>query len=107
MVDRIYGVMTGRPDRSVDLPATPVPAPVTPGRIHSPMPASTAAGDSPNCIAAFDDPAGLGETATDLGLEVDDLLPLVDVLETPGFAYGHPRAPRPHRRAAAGTCVHR
>jgi NitT/TauT family transport system ATP-binding protein len=86
VVDRIYDVMTGRPDRTAAPPAHVVPAPApTPG--SHPLPhASVDALSGLAEILAGEGPVSLGETATDLGLEVDDLLPLVDALVLLGFA---------------------
>jgi NitT/TauT family transport system ATP-binding protein len=82
VVDRIYGVMTGQPDRGATASATPAS---TPG--SNPLPhASVDAVSGLAEIVAGAAPVGLGELASDLGLEVDDLLPLVDALALLGFA---------------------
>lgn len=92
LVERIYGVMTGRLAEGSDVSdladtsSTPAPtAAATPGT--TPLPdASVDALSGFAEILAGTGPVSLGETASDLGLEVRDLLELVDALVLLGFA---------------------
>src|SRR5690606_15644872 len=80
LVEQIYGAMTGRPSepaRGAE-PATPVLVPLP----HASVDALSGFAE----ILAGSGPVGLGETASDLGLDVRDLLPLVDALVLLGFA---------------------
>jgi NitT/TauT family transport system ATP-binding protein len=79
-VDRIYDVMTGRPARD----ARPA-APQTPGTTPLPHASVDALSGLAEILEGLG-PVSIGETADELGFEVDDLLPLVDALELLGFA---------------------
>ena len=84
LVGDIYGVLT---DRTPEPAATPSHAssPETPG--SSPLPhASVDALSGFAEILAGTGPVGLGETATDLGLDLRDVLASVDALVLLGFA---------------------
>lgn len=86
LVERVYGLMTGRPAALVAAGQdkdTPVrDAPGTTPLPHASVDALSGFAE----ILAGAGPAGLGETASDLGLDVRDLLPLVDALAMLGFA---------------------
>ncbi|MEO5722914.1 MAG: AAA-associated domain-containing protein, partial [Ilumatobacteraceae bacterium] len=78
-VERIYNVMTGRPPQTRESPpATPANAPLPHANVDSLSGLAE--------ILAGLGPVTVAETADELGLEVDDLLPLVDALELLKFA---------------------
>jgi NitT/TauT family transport system ATP-binding protein len=80
VVERIYAAMAGQEVASVGSPGIATPA-------SAPLPlASVDALSGFAEILAASGQAHLGETASDLGLEVRDLLPLVDALVMLGFA---------------------
>ncbi|MFJ8041696.1 nitrate/sulfonate/bicarbonate ABC transporter ATP-binding protein [Kitasatospora sp. NPDC096147] len=82
LVDQVYRTLTGR-DAA---PAPAVPAPRT--TANTPLPAAGVDGLSglAELIAHAGGRRDLADLADDLGLEADDLLPLVDALELLGFA---------------------
>jgi NitT/TauT family transport system ATP-binding protein len=86
LVDRLYGIMTGRPETSDGgAPARPLRG--TPG--DTPLPHATVDGLSGLTELLHnrsDGGADLADLAEILSLEVDDLLPLVDALVLLGFA---------------------
>lgn len=80
VVERIYAAMAGQVAAGADLPEIATPA-------SAPLPyASVDAISGLAEILAASGQTHLGETASDLGLEVRDLLPLVDALVMLGFA---------------------
>ena len=85
IVDRIYDVMTGRPDRTMVVADQTSPTTAAPGAHPLPHAGVDALSGLVEILAGIG-AVSIGETATDLGLEVDDLLPLVDALEMLGFA---------------------
>ena len=88
LVDEIYRMMTQREPAAVSAPATPGgPAPGTIS--DAPLPKATVDGISGLAeilIGRLGGAADLADLAEGLGLEVDDLLPLVDALVMLGFA---------------------
>ncbi len=84
LVEHIYGAMTGRSAEAAT-DAIETASATTPGA--SPLPhASVDALSGFAEILASTGPIGLGETASDLGLELRDLIELVDALVLLGFA---------------------
>ncbi|MEU3456538.1 nitrate/sulfonate/bicarbonate ABC transporter ATP-binding protein [Micromonospora sp. NPDC006766] len=83
LVDTVYAAMTGR-ERDV-APEVP-PLRRTPA--NTPLPPASVDGLSglAEILAEHPDPIDLGDLADELGLEVKNLLPLVDALELLGFA---------------------
>jgi NitT/TauT family transport system ATP-binding protein len=91
LVDRIYGIMTGRDEF---LPGGPLPEEeaalaarrLTPGQV--PIPHGTVDGMSglTEILHEMGDETDLADLADELTLEVDDLLPLVDALTLLGLA---------------------
>jgi NitT/TauT family transport system ATP-binding protein len=84
LVDQIYAVMTGRPVEDATA-ATIAPAQPTPGSHPLPQASVDALSGLAEILEGLG-PTSVGETADELGFEVDDLLPLVDALEMLGFA---------------------
>ncbi|UQA90813.1 ABC transporter ATP-binding protein [Streptomyces halobius] len=91
LIDRVYRVMTGRPKE--------LPHPSLPGRTEAVEPDKRTPANTPLPRAGVDGLSGLAEMvahrdgrcdladlADDLGLAIDDVLPLVDALELLGFA---------------------
>ncbi|WP_213455551.1 ABC transporter ATP-binding protein [Rhizomonospora bruguierae] len=83
LVDAVYAMMTGR-DRDTAPAATP--ARRTPG--NTPLPPASVDGLSglAEILAEHPGPVDLGALADELGLEVKNLLPLVDALDLLGYA---------------------
>ncbi|WP_269854167.1 ABC transporter ATP-binding protein [Streptomyces sp. RPT161] len=91
MVDTLYQTMTGRPTDTLR-PRGPVPAETGGGRrtiATAPLPRASVDGLSglAEILAQHDGRCDLADLADDLGLAVDDLLPLVDALEALGMAF--------------------
>ena len=91
MVDTLYQTMTGRPKDTLR-PRGPVPAEGADGRrtiATVPLPRASVDGLSglAEILVQHDGRCDLADLADDLGLAVDDLLPLVDALEALGMAY--------------------
>ncbi|MFJ2033034.1 nitrate/sulfonate/bicarbonate ABC transporter ATP-binding protein [Streptosporangium sp. NPDC087985] len=90
LIDAIYRTMTGRPADSPQplpgLPAEPARGRRTPA--NTPLPAASVDGLSglAEILQRHDGRLDLAELTDELGLEVDDLLPLIDALELLGFA---------------------
>ena len=88
LVDQIYRMMTQRDSGPAVPPARPAAA--APGTLgDSPLPQATVDGLSGLAeilLGRHDGEADLPDLADNLGLEVDDLLPLVDALVLLGFA---------------------
>jgi len=85
LVEEIYAIMTGR---SVATP--PVTQPPDERRTPATMPLPHVTVDAFSGLAEIMDqlgPISVADVADELGLEVDDLLPLVDALELLGFAH--------------------
>ncbi|GAA2373249.1 nitrate/sulfonate/bicarbonate ABC transporter ATP-binding protein [Dactylosporangium salmoneum] len=83
LVSTIYATMTGR-ERELT-PTVPTPR-RTPA--NTPLPPASVDGLSglAEILAMHDEPVDLADLADELGLDVDDLFPLVDALELLGFA---------------------
>jgi NitT/TauT family transport system ATP-binding protein len=85
LVDRIYGIMTGR-----DMEPTPAAAPAAgpPGPTELPLAPATVGGMAGllEILAAVGGREDLPELADELNFEVDDLLPLVDATVMLGLA---------------------
>ncbi|GAA4117917.1 MULTISPECIES: nitrate/sulfonate/bicarbonate ABC transporter ATP-binding protein [Streptomyces] len=101
LIDRVYRTMTGRVKETHGSGPSPVRAGQTPlpGRAEGIEPDRRTPANSPLPGASVDGLSGLAEMvahrggscdladlADDLGLEIDDVLPLVDALELLGFA---------------------
>ncbi len=82
LVTTIYATMTGRDKR------TPTAAQERRTPANTPLPQASVDGLSglAEILAKFAAPIDMAELADELGLDVDDLLPLVDALELLGFA---------------------
>ncbi|MEW1653651.1 MULTISPECIES: nitrate/sulfonate/bicarbonate ABC transporter ATP-binding protein [unclassified Streptomyces] len=95
LVDRLYGVMTGRAQEpGPALLGRPGPQAGGPGRptpANTPLPQAGVDGLAglAEILARHGDRCELADLADELGLEVDDLLPMVDALELLGFAVVH------------------
>lgn len=88
LIDRVYRTMTGRP-KETRVPGRPEgiePDRRTPA--NTPLPTAGVDGLSglAEMVAHRDGRCDLADLADDLGLEIDDVLPLVDALELLGFA---------------------
>ena len=82
LVDRIYAVMTGQATPAIgDMQASPT----TPGTVPLPNASVDSLSGLAEILAGLG-AVSIGETANELGFEVDDLLPLVDALQMLGFA---------------------
>ncbi|MEU9097625.1 nitrate/sulfonate/bicarbonate ABC transporter ATP-binding protein [Streptomyces sp. NPDC048361] len=101
LIDRVYRTMTGRTKETSPpvLHAVPEALPASSGRPESVEPDRRTPANTPLPGASVDGLSGLAEMvahrggdcdladlADDLGLEIDDVLPLVDALELLGFA---------------------
>ncbi len=91
MVDTLYQTMTGRPQDTLR-PRGPLAAEPGDGRrtiATVPLPRASVDGLSglAGILAQHDGRCDLADLADDLGLAVDDLLPLVDALEALGMAF--------------------
>jgi NitT/TauT family transport system ATP-binding protein len=87
MLDRIYGLMTGRDVREELARPEGTPAPEAAGTRHLMLPHASVDGMS-GLVEILRDAGGaadLADLADDLALEVDDLLPLVDACRLLGF----------------------
>jgi len=84
LVDRIYGIMTGREAKPPSQPETRA----APSPIDEPLPAATVGGMAGllEILLARGGKEDLPALANDLVFEVDDLLPLVDAASLLGFA---------------------
>jgi len=84
LVDRIYGIMTGREPKPPSQPETRA----APSPIDEPLPAATVGGMAGllEILLARGGKEDLPALANDLVFEVDDLLPLVDATSLLGFA---------------------
>ncbi len=83
LVDKVYAAMTGRErDTSPEVP------PLRRTLANTPLPPASVDGLSglAEILAGHPDPLDLGDLADELGLEVKNLLPLMDALELLGFA---------------------
>ncbi|MDO0930342.1 nitrate/sulfonate/bicarbonate ABC transporter ATP-binding protein [Streptomyces sp. DG2A-72] len=89
LIDRVYGIMTGRPKDTTRLPGR-VEAVQLDKRTVANTPLPTASVDSLSGLAEMVANRGgrcnLVDLSDDLGLDVDDVLPLVDALELLGLA---------------------
>jgi len=90
LLDRIYGIMTGR-DIEEEL-AQPTPAAASPTEPRSSMLPHASVDGFSGLLEILNDAGGsadLADLADDLSLEVDDLLPLVDACMLLGFVTAH------------------
>jgi len=89
LVEQVYAVMTGRTPAPIGAPGDPAtpssPPLVTPGTAPLPSANVDALSGFAEMLAGTG-PVALGEIAADLGLELRDLLPLIDALVMLGFA---------------------
>jgi NitT/TauT family transport system ATP-binding protein len=85
LIDAIYATMTGREEDTVRAGAPATPVRRTPA--NTPLPAASVDGLSglAEILQRHDGQLDLDDLADELGLEVDDLLPLVDALDLLGF----------------------
>ncbi|MFE6685003.1 nitrate/sulfonate/bicarbonate ABC transporter ATP-binding protein [Streptomyces sp. NPDC057743] len=93
LVDRLYRVMTGR-DKEPGLARLGRPETCDAGRrtpANTPLPHASVDGLAglAEILARRGDRCDLADLADELGLEVDDLLPMVDALDLLGFAVVH------------------
>jgi NitT/TauT family transport system ATP-binding protein len=89
LIDTIYRTMTGRGDQATPLPPLGLETPPTKRTpANTPLPAASVDGLSglAEILQRHDGHLDLPDLADELGLEVDDLLPLVDALDLLGFA---------------------
>ncbi|MEV4894375.1 nitrate/sulfonate/bicarbonate ABC transporter ATP-binding protein [Nonomuraea sp. NPDC055795] len=87
LIDAIYRTMTGR-DQGAPLPPHGLKPPVKPTLANTPIPAASVDGLSglAEILRRHHGQVDLAELSDELGLEIDDLLPLVDALDLLGFA---------------------
>jgi len=101
LVDEIYGIMTDRPTATAAVAATEEA-----GVQQVMLPHATVDGIAglAELVAAGGDDADLGELASVVGFEIDDLFPIVDALTILGFAHvenGHAKLTDTGRQFAA------
>ncbi|MFD4318295.1 nitrate/sulfonate/bicarbonate ABC transporter ATP-binding protein [Streptomyces sp. NPDC058548] len=91
LIDRVYRIMTGRTKETRTPGRAETPAVEKRTLANTPLPTATVDGLSglAEIVAHRDGTADLADLADDLGLDVDDLLPLVDALEHLGLAEVH------------------
>ncbi|MFD3941525.1 nitrate/sulfonate/bicarbonate ABC transporter ATP-binding protein [Streptomyces sp. NPDC058579] len=91
LIDRVYRIMTGRPKETRTPSRTETPAAEKRSLANTPLPTATVDGLSglAEIVAHRDGTADLADLADGLGLDVDDVLPLVDALDLLGLAEIH------------------
>ncbi|MEV7008429.1 nitrate/sulfonate/bicarbonate ABC transporter ATP-binding protein [Streptosporangium sp. NPDC051022] len=87
LIDAVYRTMTGR-EQGAPLPPHGLRSPARRTPANTPLPAASVDGLSglAEILRRHDGHLDLADLSDELGLEVDDLLPLVDALELLGFA---------------------